>query len=188
MSLSAKNLLSSIPASELENLIDSNPSLKGVMTGYIAEQKLMTQLSATPQLTGIKKIKDHDRIRGDIEFIYNDKKFTIEVKCLRKLKNKSTGFEDVMVGGFTGTVEIGTSDRITKEDGITSTVIKKNEFSILAVCTILLNDTWDFYFIQSKYLPSDREGIDTIRRYLQINTYNMPCLYKDFNKVLQDLN
>lgn len=67
----------------LTAVIDSNPSLRGILIGYIAEIKLRDLLSADKRLSGLRKDDDHDRAqKGDLVFQYRNHEFRVEVKCL----------------------------------------------------------------------------------------------------------
>ena len=73
----------SITPDFLTAIIDANPSLRGMLIGYIAEQKLRDELSRCPELSRIRKDDDHDREgKGDLVFDYRGRNFRLEVKCL----------------------------------------------------------------------------------------------------------
>ncbi|HEU5121690.1 MAG TPA: hypothetical protein VFT59_02500, partial [Candidatus Saccharimonadales bacterium] len=46
---------------ELTQLINENPSLRGIMLGYVAEYKLKKLLETHPGISESRKYDDHDR-------------------------------------------------------------------------------------------------------------------------------
>lgn len=46
---------------ELTALVDANPSLRGILIGYVAELQMTKLLAATPHVTDLGKADDHDR-------------------------------------------------------------------------------------------------------------------------------
>ena len=69
---------------ELTELIHSNPSLRGMVVGYAAEQKLRVYLQSRDEIIYIGKPDDHDRHnKGDHVIQYRDHRLTIEIKSLQ---------------------------------------------------------------------------------------------------------
>lgn len=52
-----------ITAEELTGLLNENPSLQGMLLGYVAEFKLRQIVNLFPEVSFIKKFDDHDRKR-----------------------------------------------------------------------------------------------------------------------------
>jgi hypothetical protein len=74
-----------ITEQELTDLVDQNPSLRGIMLGYVAEKKFHDTFLDHPQITEKSKDDDHNRKRkGDRRIIYKGKSLTIEVKGTSK--------------------------------------------------------------------------------------------------------
>ena len=190
MNIGAREILDTLPRYQLENMIDSNTSCKGMIVGYEPEQVLMNNLLGLPQVISLQKIPDQDKQKGDVLVKYRDPAtdailtFTIEVKCVRS----KTGKEPLLDGGTTGQVYVGFSDSTQLEDGTRTSCVLKGAFDVLAICMVTVTGKWDYYFIHSKYLPSSDKYPDRIKANLSINTLNTPCLHSDIARVIQDLN
>ena len=70
-----------IDAVGLTSLLNANPSLRGMLLGYVAERKLQTMIADIPGVSFIAKPDDHNRLRkGDLQITYRGKEFRIESK------------------------------------------------------------------------------------------------------------
>jgi hypothetical protein len=68
----------------LTEVVRGNPSLRGVIIGYIAERKLWDWFASDGRVTSIRKDDDHDRAsKGDLVVTYQGFDFRIEVKSLQ---------------------------------------------------------------------------------------------------------
>jgi hypothetical protein len=68
----------------LTEVVRGNPSLRGVIIGYIAERKLWDWFAADGRVSSIRKDDDHDRAnKGDLVVTYRGFDFRIEVKSLQ---------------------------------------------------------------------------------------------------------
>jgi transcriptional regulator with XRE-family HTH domain len=68
----------------LTQVVQANPSLRGVVIGYLAERKLWELFAADPRITAIRKDDDHDREnKGDLVVTYRGRDFRFEVKSLQ---------------------------------------------------------------------------------------------------------
>jgi len=73
-----------ISADYLTEVVTRNPSLRGMIVGYIAERKLHEVFDASGRASGLRKDDDHDRTRkGDLVIEYKGFEFKIEVKSLQ---------------------------------------------------------------------------------------------------------
>jgi hypothetical protein len=73
-----------ISADYLTELVNSNPSLRGMIVGYIAERKLKEQFEGHKRTDAHHKDDDHDRTKkGDLVVSYKGYDFRIEVKSLQ---------------------------------------------------------------------------------------------------------
>ena len=186
--MSALQLLRSLPEQDLLDMLDSNPSCKGMLLGYIAEQVLIKHLEQTGQFLGVTKIPDADKTKGDIMVKYLDsvgteQSATIEVKCMGSRGVK----ENLLEGGYNGSVCIKASDSRLVGDQMTSSQ-ERGLFDILAICTITATGGWDFVFIHNKYLPGSDGFSNRLKSTMLINTENTPCLHKDIFRVLRDMS
>jgi hypothetical protein len=80
----------------LTKVVKANPSLRGIIIGYLAERKLWDLFAADSRITAIRKDDDHDRDnKGDVVVTYQGFDFRFEVKSLQtnsiRMLNPSTG-------------------------------------------------------------------------------------------------
>lgn len=141
---------------ELTIIVDSNPSLMGMMLGYVAEYKLIQLLRAHESVKSIIKPDDHDRRKGrknDLSLEYKGHIFTFEVKSLQ---TNSIQFDNANKT-YTGKVQVDASDRrsVTFPNGsvIDTTCLLIDGFDILAVNLFQFRKRWDFGFIRNRDLP-----------------------------------
>jgi len=87
----------------LSDVVNDNPSVKGMIVGYIAERKLRDMLGSDPRVSGLRKDDDHDRTKkGDVAFTYRGYEFKVESKALQTTKmyvfdTESSGWEKNIV-------------------------------------------------------------------------------------------
>lgn len=73
-----------ISTPELSALVHENPSLRGILLGYVAELKFRQPIEKHPDISGTRKYDDHDRSRkSDRVIVYKGREFTVEVKSLQ---------------------------------------------------------------------------------------------------------
>lgn len=144
-----------ITATELTEVIDANPSLRGIMLGYLAEVKLRNMWFDRPEVTKWYKYDDHDRRKkGDLVIIYKGKEFIIEAKSLQTntVKHES--------GIWSGKVQCDASDRRTVElpngKKMETTCLLVGEFDLLAVNLFAFEKDWRFVFAKNSDLPRSR--------------------------------
>ena len=142
-----------ITEAELTDLVNSNPSLRGMLLGYIAEQKFQSLVLNSPLITSSHKDDDHDRSKkGDRRIVYKRKSFIIEVKSLQTHTVKLTG-KDLWIGK----TQVDGSDRriVQFPDGteLNTTLLLRGEFDILAVNCFAFGDKWRFIFCKNEDLP-----------------------------------
>jgi hypothetical protein len=141
-----------ITIDDLEDLVDNNPSLRGVMIGYLAESKLRKMWFADPRIESLGKDDDHDRKKkGDVNAVYKGHLFRIESKSLQ------TNMVKQVNGGWDGRVQCDASDRrpVKFPDGSTveTTCLLTGEFDILAANIFAFEHTWRFIFAKNSDLP-----------------------------------
>ena len=140
---------------ELTELIHSNPSLRGMVVGYAAEQKLRVYLQSRDEITYVGKPDDHDRQnKGDHVIQYRGHRLTIEIKSLQTRMVTRDG--DV----WRGRAQVDASDRRTVilADGsaLETTLLKVGEFDVLAVNCFAFGQGWNFVFAKNEDLPRSR--------------------------------
>lgn len=143
---------------ELTLIVDENPSLRGMLLGYIGEYKLRALLLSNPQVTQLTKPDDHSRKKGaknDITIEYRGYPFTVEVKSLQ-----TNSIRQLPDGTLKATAQVDASDRrpVILRDGsrLETTCLLRGEFDLLAINTFQFQNQWEFGFILNRDLPSSR--------------------------------
>ena len=144
-----------LTADELTCLIHDNPSLRGMVVGYAAEQKLRAYLESSDEITYVGKPDDHDRQnKGDHVIQYHGHRLTIEIKSLQTRMVARDG--DI----WRGRAQVDASDRRTLilADGsaLETTLLKVEEFDVLAVNCYAFGLGWNFVFAKNEDLPRSR--------------------------------
>lgn len=184
MLIPGRELLSGVTISDLESIIDENPSFRGYVHGYLSELYLKKQLTEIEGVTEVLKIPDRAPEKGDFLVTYLGRIFTVEVKSLSSHALK----EDLLNGGWTGKVSIKRTDsEIANEQGARTSCLLRGEFDILAICTFSITKEWDFQFIANKYLPSSDLYRDRLSTTITVNTINTPKLTKNIEEVFLEL-
>ena len=121
-----------ITPEELTEVIDQNPSLHGMILGYLAELKLEKLWLSGQGISDVTKHDDHDRKKkGDRVIRYKDHELLFESKSLQTATVKKTD------EGWVGKAQVDATDRreVVLPDGstVTTTCLLKGEFDILAV-------------------------------------------------------
>lgn len=176
-------LLEGFTLEDLEYLTDSNPYLRGYLHGYLAELVLMRKLRTIPGVDSVVKIPDLDKQKGDLEVQYLGVTMTIECKSIGSGSVKPDESHD----SWTGAVSMKSSDkRKATIDGEERSFVNvdKGQFDILAVNCFVVNGSWDFVFIENKFLleKDDTPGYITSR--LHINPKTTPGLTENVSHVL----
>ena len=134
---------------ELEKIIASNASLRGVLVGYLAEVRLMeTWFLEHP----MRRYDDHDRAhKGDRWITYKGREFSIEVKSLQSNSVRQ------VEGGWTGRFQVDASDcrtvTLPTGDKLTTTCLVVGEFDLVAVNLFEFGAEWRFGFAKNRDLP-----------------------------------
>lgn len=142
-----------ITEQELTDLVDQNPSLRGIMLGYVAEKKFHDTFLDHPEITEKTKDDDHNRKKkGDRRIIYKGKTLTVEVKSLQTAMVEQTGPDK-----WTGKAQVDGSDRriVKFPDGteLNTTLLLRGEFDLLAVNCFAFGGRWRFVFAKNSDLP-----------------------------------
>lgn len=137
----------------LTDLVDENPSLRGILLGYVAERKFHDGFLSHPDITQASKDDDHDRKRkGDRRIVYKGQSFIIEVKSLQTNLVKSVGDDK-----WTGKSQVDASDSrvVIFPDGsqLKTTCLRRGEFDLLAVNCFAFGEKWRFAFALNTELP-----------------------------------
>ncbi len=144
-----------ITEEELTELVDQNPSLRGILLGYIAEKKFQDAFLNHPQIEDILKDDDHNRKRkGDRRILYKGQTFLIEVKSLQTNTIKNLG-DDKWIGKTQ--VDASDSREVTFPDGskLKTTCLLRHQFDLLAINCFAFGEKWRFAFILNSDIPSN---------------------------------
>ncbi len=136
---------------ELTEIIAINPSMRGLMLGYVAEYKLRKMFFSDPCFKDVLKKDDHDRRhKGDLTVTYKDREFKIECKSLQTNSIRKTE------SGYEGKYQCDASDRRKIKVGsksVETTCLLVGEFHIIAVNLFAFEDEWRFAFALNDDLP-----------------------------------
>lgn len=170
-------ILDDIPAEDLRLLIESNPSLRGYLQGYLAEYHLTNLIQSLPEVTSVEKIPDSDKQKGDLNVTYRGRILTIECKSLL---TSGKNLSDPDVVGKVSLKSPGTRS-VTSPNGEShiSTHLPKGTFDILAICTYNITGTWAFYFVQNRFLPEAEDMPGMLATKLSVDLIETPGLTED---------
>ena len=137
---------------DLDEVVTDNPSLRGMLFGYVAEVKCRKIWFARPEFTDVVKYVDHDRQeKADIGLTYRNERFRIEVKSLQTNTVQLNGNK------LTAKFQCDASDRrtVTLAGGQTvqTTCLLVGQFDILAVNLFAFEKKWRFAFARNNKLP-----------------------------------
>jgi hypothetical protein len=138
-----------ITLEELEAIIASNASLRGVLVGYLAEVRLMEKWFKDHPF---RRYDDHDRThKGDRWLTYKGREFSIEVKSLQ------SNYVKQVEGGWTGRFQVDASDcrtvSLPNGDKIATTCLVVGEFDLVAINLFEFGAKWRFAFAKNRDLP-----------------------------------
>jgi transcriptional regulator with XRE-family HTH domain len=184
-----------ITADELTLLLQENPSLRGMLFGYVAELKLREIISAFPGVRSMKKFDDHDRKKkGDLHIIYHHRVFSVESKSLQTSQIKYNSVNQV----WSGKAQVDASDSriVTFSSGKTlkTTLLLRGEFDILAVNCYEFNKNWQFQFARNRDLPCSsykkytaEEQCALISSLIPVTWPSQPPFYSDLRLLLDEM-
>jgi hypothetical protein len=141
---------------ELTEIVAENPSMRGLMLGYISEYKLWKMwFVGDSRVTDLVKYDDHDRSRpGDLTFTYAGQRITVEAKSLQTKTVKREG------GFYTGQFQCDASDKRTVilpgGAELATTCLVAGGFDLLAVNLFEFEQDWRFVFARSEDLPRSK--------------------------------
>lgn len=148
-----------ITPEQLTEIVNDNPSLRGIMLGYAAEHKFRQIVERHPEVSATKKHDDHDRKRkSDRVITYRGMEFSVEVKSLQTNSIRRVD------GTFRGKAQVDASDcrTVTLRNGrkLVTTLLLCGEFDILAVNCFAFENRWNFAYALNRDLPTS-----TARKY-----------------------
>jgi hypothetical protein len=144
---------------EFNEVFNRNPSLMGMMKGYMAEEKLKTTvLEDHPKVENLFSPDDHNRdLKGDWRFDWKgEEHIIVEVKCLQSnhVEKQNTLDNDIH---YTGKYQCDASDsreiELSNGDSVETTLLEVGEFDILAVGIFEFGCEWNFVYAKNEDLP-----------------------------------
>jgi transcriptional regulator with XRE-family HTH domain len=184
-----------VTANELTLLLQENPSLRGMLFGYVAEFKLREIISAFPGVSSMKKFDDHDRKKkGDLHIIYHNRVFSVESKSLQTSQIKFDSESQMWLGK--AQVDASDSRVVTLPSGRTlkTALLLRGEFDILAVNCYEFDKTWRFQFARNQDLPcssyrkySPEEQSALISSLIPVTWPPQPPFHSDLRALLDEM-
>jgi hypothetical protein len=146
-----------VTLSELNEILASRPSLRGMLMGFIAEYKLSQIWFTDPRIDKLVMYDNHDRTRpGDLGFLYNGVPVSVQVKSVQTRSIRRTE------AGYTGAFQCDASDRrpVTLPNGqvVETTCLVVGGFDLLAVNLFEFEQKWRFAFAKNSDLPRTRSS------------------------------
>lgn len=184
-----------ITPEQITTLLDENPSLRGMLLGYVAELKLKEIITSFPEISYITKFDDHNRKKkGDLYIVYHGRAFDVESKSLQTNSIKYDADEKV----WKAKTQVDASDRreiiFPSGDRLNTTLLLRNEFDILAVNCYAFEKKWDFVFARNKDLPcstfkgySIEERQALIASLIPVTYPPKPPFYSDLRQLLSEM-
>jgi hypothetical protein len=148
------NLLTAwdITTEELSEIVFENPSMRGLMFGFVAEYKPKKTWLLRPEITNLVRPRSHDRKQKcDFRFEYKGADVKVEVKCLDTPKVREVDW------GYEGTFQCNASDTtpvaLPNGEILNTNCLVVGGFDLLAVCLFAFGNVWRFAFALNESLP-----------------------------------
>lgn len=145
---------------EFTEIVRENPSMRGLVAGYVAEFKLRKMHFSDSQFTSVVKDDDHDRRRkGDLRVTYKRREFVVECKSL--LTSSVKRVERDGAERFEGAFGCDASDRrpvtLPNGDTLSTTCLVRGGFDLLAVNLFAFGEQeWRFGFVLERDMPGSK--------------------------------
>ncbi|MGA2174618.1 MAG: restriction endonuclease [Verrucomicrobiota bacterium] len=172
-------------------VIQSNPSLRGFVYGYVAEMEFERHyLKARKGIEGFSKDDDHHKTKSDRTVTFKGKPISIQVKSVQTNSIRFDG------GRFMARVQNDASDRrrvtLPNQTKVETTCYVVGEYDILAVSLQPFTGKWRFAFKENSKLQRTTSGKYTAeqQRYLlaTLETIHFPLdasWTEDFDAILE---
>lgn len=143
-----------ITPEQLTQMLNDNPSLRGMLLGYVAELKLKEIIISFPEVSYTTKFDDHNRKKkGDLYIVYHGKAFDVESKSLQTSMIKY----DEQNKEWFGKAQVDASDRrivvLPSGEELHTTLLLRGEFDVLAINCYAFENEWRFVFARNSDLP-----------------------------------
>lgn len=166
-----KTIIHEVPSNDLVSAIQDNPSLRGMILGYISELMFERHiLDVNPRIQEINSHDDHDRSKNksDRDFYYGGQLYRTQLKSIQ---TNSIQY-DPSTATLHATVQNDASDSrtVTLPSGnvIKTVCYVEGDYDLLAVPLFPFTGNWDFAYkwnsqcratTSSKYLPEDKKHL-----------------------------
>ncbi|MFP4436710.1 MAG: hypothetical protein ACLFVO_05640 [Chloroflexaceae bacterium] len=143
------------------------PSLRGMVYGYVAEYEFTRYLRETLNITEYTRDDDHKKTKSDLNFVYNGKRYSVQVKCLQ-----TTLIKQRADGVFKAVAQNDASDRrrvkLPNGEELETTCYVAGEYDILVSTVQPFTGKWQFIFKKNKDLRKSQYRGYTVeqRKYL----------------------
>ena len=184
-----------ISSKQISSLINQNPSLRGMLLGYVAELKLKELIALLPEISYTYKFDDHNRKKkSDLYIVYRGKAFEVEAKSLQT--NSIKFDEETQI--WTAKTQVDASDRrdvlLSSGKKLNTTLLKRGEFDILAVNCFGFGGAWKFLFAKNSDLPSSTfkgyeaaEKKELIASLISVSLPVQPPFYESLKELLDSM-
>ncbi len=174
-----------LTAEELTSIIDTNPSLRGFVFGYVAEYKLKRLYFSDARVSEVTKDDDHNREKkGDIRLTYRHKTFRIESKSLQTNTIKKDGAK------FSAIYQCDASDSrnvmFSDDSQVKTTCLRVGEFDLVAVNLFGFSKKWEFAFALNRDLPRSKFKRYTSLQQSELLASSMPITWPLIDPYVKD--
>ena len=146
-----------ITPAELSEIVAENPSMRGLMFGYVAEYKLKKEWLSRPEIANLTRPRSHDRTQKyDFRFDYRNAAVRLEVKCLDSPKVRFG--EGIYKGTFQCNASDTTAVVLPNGQRLSTNCLVVGGFDVLAVCLFSFENHWRFAFALNEDLPRTTWG------------------------------
>jgi len=152
-----------LTTSELNEILASRPSLRGILIGFVAEYKLPKMWFTDERIVALERYDNHDRTRpGDFGFSYRRTPISVQVKSLQS--NSVRRIET----SYTGSFQCDASDRrpvrLPNRQTVETTCLLVGGFDLVAVNLFEFGQVWRFAFAKNDDLPRTKSTKYTPRQ------------------------
>jgi hypothetical protein len=150
------NVLDPVRWSTPEVLMEiiKTPSLRGIVYGYVAEYEFMRYLREELKIGEYHRDDDHKKTKSDLNFTYNDRQYSVQIKCLQTNSIKLAN------GIFRAVIQNDASDRrkvkLPNGEEIETTCYVAGEYDILVSTVQPFTGSWKFVFKKNKDLSKSK--------------------------------
>jgi hypothetical protein len=143
----------------------------------------MRRLQELPGVDSVVKIPDSDRQKGDLQVQFMGATITIECKSIATGSVKY----DSIYESWAGFISIKNSDkRVVLVEGTETSLtnLQKGQFDILAINCFAVNGSWDFVFVENRFLLERDTAPGFISSKIHVDPLTTPGLTEDIHSLL----